>query len=365
MTMLRRLYQEQGQSPWLDNLTRGDITSGRLRRLVAQGIRGVTSNPTIIAKAIGSSADYDGQLAALTAAGRDAEASYWALVTSDLNGALAVLRPIYDRTEGGDGFVSVELAPALAHDTDASVAAARALHQRIDAPNLLVKIPATAEGVPAIRQAVSEGLSINVTLLFGLDRYEHVIEACLQGLEAYDGDLSGVHSVASFFVSRVDTEVDRRLQALGTPEALALKGKAAVAQPRLAYQLFRDRFGGPRWQALAARGARPQRLLWASTSTKDPVYPDTVYVDSLIGPDTITTLPEATIAAIEDHGTLATTITQDVEDAQATLDRLTAAGIDLRDVARVLEDEGVAAFANSYDGLLALLQARMPGVNVA
>jgi transaldolase len=365
MTKLHQLHDRYGQSPWLDNLTRGDLTSGRLRRLVAQGIRGVTSNPTIIAKAIGSSANYDGQLAALTAAGRDAEASYWALVTSDLNGALAVLRPIYDRTEGGDGFVSVELAPALAHDTDASVAAARALHQRIDAPNLLVKIPATAEGVPAVRQAVSEGLSINVTLLFGLDRYEHVIEAYLQGLEAYDGDLSGVHSVASFFVSRVDTEVDRRLQALGIPEALALKGKAAVAQARLAYQLFRDRFGGPRWQALAARGARPQRLLWASTSTKDPVYPDTVYVDSLIGPDTITTLPEATIAAIEDHGTLATTITQDVEDAQATLDRLTAAGIHLRDVARVLEDEGVAAFANSYDGLLALLQARMPGVNVA
>jgi transaldolase len=202
MTKLHQLHDRHGQSPWLDNLTRGDLTGGRLRRLVAQGIRGVTSNPTIIAKAIGGSADYDRQLAALTAAGRDAEASYWSLVTDDLNGALAVLRPVYDHSGGGDGFVSVELAPALAHDSDASVAAARALHQRIDAPNLLVKIPATVEGVPAVRQATAEGLSINVTLLFGLDRYAQVIEAYLEGLEAYDGDLSGVHSVASFFVSR-------------------------------------------------------------------------------------------------------------------------------------------------------------------
>ena len=365
MTRLHQLHDRHGQSPWLDNLTRGHLTSGRLRHLVAQGIRGITSNPTIIAKAIGGSADYDGQLAALTAAGRDAEASYWALVTSDLNGALAVLRPVYDRTEGGDGFVSVELAPDLAHDTQASVQAARALHQRIPEPNLLVKIPATAEGVAAVRQATAEGLSINVTLLFGLDRYEQILEAYLQGLEEHHGDLSGVHSVASFFVSRVDTEVDRRLEAIGSSAALALRGKAAVAQARLAYQLFRDRFSGPRWQALATRGARPQRLLWASTSTKNPAYPDTMYVDSLIGPDTITTLPEATVAAFEDHGTLATTITQDVEDAQATLDRLAVVGVDLRHVARVLEDGGVAAFADSYDRLLALLQARTPGVDVA
>jgi transaldolase len=365
MTKLHQLHDRHGQSPWLDNLTRGDVTGGRLHRMVAKGIRGVTSNPTIIAKAIGGSTDYDGQLATLAAAGRDAEASYWALVASDLTGALAVLRPTYDRSGGGDGFVSVELAPALAHDTGASVAAARALHQRIDAPNLLVKIPATVEGVAAVRQATAEGLSINVTLLFGLDRYEQILEAYLQGLEAHDGDLARVHSVASFFVSRVDTEVDRRLRAIGTPEALALQGKAAVAQAKLAYQLFQERFSGPRWQALAARGARPQRLLWASTSTKDPAYPDTVYVDNLIGPDTITTLPETTIAAFQDHGTLATTITQDVEDAHATMDRLAAVGIDPRAVARVLEDEGVAAFANSYDELLALLRARTPGVNVA
>jgi transaldolase len=358
MTRLHQLHDLHGQSRWLDNLTRGDLTGGRLPRLIAQGIRGVTSNPTIIAKAIGGSTDYDGQLAALTAAGRDAEASYWSLVTSDLNGALAMLRPVHDRSGGGDGFVSVELAPALAHDTKASVRAARALHRRINAPNLLVKVPATPEGVPAVRDAVAEGLSINVTLVFGLDRYEQVIEAYLQGLEAHDGDLSEVHGVASFFVSRVDTEVDRRLQAIGTPDALALQGTAAVAQAKLAYRLFRDRFSGPRWRALAARGARTQRPLWASTSTKNPAYPDTVYVDSLIGPDTITTLPEATIAAFEDHGTLAATIADGVQDAQVTLERLAAVGIDLDDVARVLEDEGVAAFAKSYDGLLALLRAR-------
>jgi transaldolase len=365
MTKLRQLYDLHGQSPWLDNLTRGDLTSGQLRRLVAQGIRGVTSNPTIISKAISGSADYDRQLVALAAAGHDAEASYWSLVTDDLNGATAVLRPVYDRSGGRDGFVSVELAPALAHDTEASVAAARALHQRIDAPNLLVKIPATVEGVAAVRQATAEGLSINVTLLFGLDRYEQIIEAYLQGLEAYDGDLSGVHSVASFFVSRVDTEVDRRLQAIATSQALALQGKAAVAQAKLAYRLFRDRFSNPRWQALAARGARPQRPLWASTSTKNPAYPDTVYVDSLIGPDTITTLPEATIAAFEDHGSLAATITHGVQDAQAILERLAAVGVDLRQVAGVLEAEGVAAFANSYDGLLTLLQARADVASVA
>jgi transaldolase len=365
MTKLHQLHDRYGQSPWLDNLTRGDVTGGRLHRLVGDGIRGVTSNPTIIAKAIGGSADYDRQLATLTAAGRDAEASYWSLVTTDLDGALAVLRPTYDRSGGADGFVSVELAPALAHDTRASVAAARALHRRIAEPNLLVKIPATAEGVPAIRQATSEGLSINVTLLFGLDRYEQVIDAYLQGLEACQGDLSRVHGVASFFVSRVDTQVDRRLQAIGTPAALALQGTAALAQAKLAYRLFRDRFSGPRWEALAARGARVQRPLWASTSTKNPAYPDTIYVDGLIGPDTVTTLPEATIAAFEDHGTLATTVTQGVEDAEAALERLTGTGVDLDEVTRLLEAEGVAAFAESYDGLLSLLQARAAETTVS
>ena len=365
MTKLHQLHHRYGQSPWLDNLTRGDVTGGRLHRLADDGIRGVTSNPTIIAKAISGSADYDRQLAALAGQGQDAEASYWSLVTDDLTGALTVLRPLYDHSERGDGFVSVELAPAIAYHTKASVEAARALHQRIPAPNLLVKIPATAEGVPAVRQAIAEGLSINITLLFGLDRYEQIIEAYLQGLEAYDGDLSRVHSVASFFVSRVDTEVDRRLQAIATPQALALQGKAALAQAKLAYRLFRDRFSGPRWESLAARGARLQRPLWASTSTKNPAYPDTLYVDNLIGADTVTTLPEATIAAFEDHGTLAATITQDVEDAQADLEGLAQVGVDIDEVARVLEVEGVAAFAKSYDRLLSLLRARAAEANAA
>ena len=231
MTRLQQLQDLHGQSPWLDNLTRGDVTGGRLRRLASKGIRGVTSNPTIIHKAISGSADYDGQLAVLAAQGLDAEASYWSLVGDDLEGALAVLRPLYDHSGGGDGFVSVELAPALAHRTEASVAAARALHRRIAAPNLLVKIPATAEGVPAVRKATAEGQSINVTLLFGLDRYDQIIEAYLSGLEAHDGDLARVHGVASFFVSRVDSEVDRRLETIGTPKPSSCAARRRWPRP--------------------------------------------------------------------------------------------------------------------------------------
>jgi transaldolase len=357
MTKLRQLYDDHGQSPWLDDLTRHYLTGGGLRRLVDRGIRGVTSNPTIFQKAIAGSADYDEQLRVL-AGKHGSEDSYWSMVVADIQSALAVLRPVYDQSGGGDGFVSVELAPGLAHDTASSVAAARGLHERIAAPNLFVKIPATAEGVPAVRQMISEGRNINVTLIFGVDRYDQIIEAYLAGLEARSGDLSQVHSVASFFVSRVDTEVDRLLEAVGTPEALALRGTTAVAQAKLAYDLFRRRFSGPRWEALAARGAHVQRPLWASTSTKNPAYPDTLYVDNLIGPDTITTMPEATIAAFEDHGTLARTVDQDVEGARATLDRLAEAGVDLDDVSRKLEDQGVASFAKSYRELLATLDAK-------
>jgi transaldolase len=357
MTRLRQLHDDHGQSPWLDDLTRHYLTGGGLRRLVDQGIRGVTSNPTIFQKAITGSSDYDEQLRTLAAA-HGSEESYWSMVIEDIQSALTVLRPVHDRSGGDDGFVSVELAPGLAHDTASSAAAARALHQRIAAPNLFVKIPATAEGVPAVRQMIGEGRNINVTLIFGLDRYDEIIEAYLSGLEARPGDLSGIHSVASFFVSRVDTEVDRLLEAVGTPEALALRGTAAVAQAKLAYELFRRRFSGPRWDALAARGAHVQRPLWASTSTKNPAYPDTLYVDSLIGPDTVTTMPEATIAAFSDHGTLARTVDRDVEEARATLGRLAGAGVDLDRVSRKLEDEGVASFAKSYRELLATLDAK-------
>src|SRR3954447_13250915 len=340
--MLERLYREYGQSPWLDNLTRGYLRDGTLARMVADGIRGVTANPTIFTTAIVGSVDYDEQFAALTAAGYPLEDAYWQLVVDDITAALAVLRSVFD-TSGIDGFVSVEVAPELARDTQATLTAARALHERIAGPNLFVKIPATAEGVPAVQALIAEGRSINITLIFSLARYEQIIEAYLSGLESLverGGDPSSVHSVASFFVSRVDTEVDRRLETAGTDEALALRGTAAIAQARLAYRLFRDRFSGERWHRLAALGARPQRPLWASTSTKNPAYPDTRYVDELIGPDTVNTLPEATIAAFTDHGTLARTIDTRVDDAADVMRRLAAVGVDMHDVGLTLEDQG-------------------------
>jgi transaldolase len=282
-------------------------------------------------------------------------------VIADIESALHLLRPLYDESGGGDGFVSIELDPDLAHDTEASVAAARDLHRRIDAPNLLVKIPATPEGIPAIRQMIGEGRSINITLILSLERYAEVIDAYLDGLEAHaasGGDLARVRSVASFFVSGVDTEVDRRLEAIGATDALRLRGRAAVAQAKLAYQLFGERFRGSRWEALAARGARLQRPLWASTSTKDPAYPDTLYVDSIIGPDTVNTMPEATIEAFEDHGRVYRTIDVGVDEARGTLERLAEVGVDLADVSRALEGEGVTAFAKSFHELLGALERK-------
>jgi transaldolase len=353
---LLRLHTEQGQSPWLDNLRRGYLTSGHLADLVARGVRGLTSNPTIFEKAITGGPEYDQQLAAL--AGMTVTEAYWAMVVDDIRGALDVLAPVHQASAGVDGYVSVEVAPELARDTEGTIAAARHLHQLIDRPNLMVKIPGTAEGLPAIRQMVAEGRNINVTLIFSLERYAQVIEAYLAGLEACEGELHGVASVASFFISRVDSEVDRRLEAIGSSAALALRGRAAVAQGKLAYQLFLGAFSGPRWQALEARGARVQRPLWASTSTKNPAYPDTLYVDELIGPDTVNTLPEATIGAFVDHGTIARTIDRGVEEAQAVWQALAEVGVDMDDVARVLEDEGVASFAKSFDELLDTLSAK-------
>jgi transaldolase len=358
VTRLQDLYRQQQQSPWLDNLRRGWITSGELERWVERGVRGITSNPSIFQKAIEGNADYDAQLKTLVGAGTSIDDSYWDLVTADIRDALRILRPVYDESQGLDGFVSVEVAPSLARDTEGTTAAARHLHTEIAAPNLYVKIPGTAEGVPAIRQMISEGRSINVTLLFSVERYGEVIEAYLSGLEACDGDLSAVSSVASFFVSRVDTEVDHRLEQIGSDEALAVRGKAAVANAKLAYALFTERFSGPRWDALAARGARPQRPLWASTSTKNPAYPDTLYIDQLIGPHTVNTIPDATIDAFEDHGTVARTVDLGIDEARADLEALAALGVDLDDVAKVLEDEGVAAFSKSFDELIGSLQAK-------
>ncbi len=366
MTKLQRLYREEGQSPWLDNLTRLYLRDGTLARLVDSGLRGVTANPTIFARAIEGSDAYDEQFAALTVAGRSTEDAYWDLVRDDITQALRVLRGTFDASGGTDGFVSVEVAPELARDTEATVAAARRLHKQIDQPNLFVKIPATAEGVPAVKTMIGEGRSINVTLIFSLARYEQVIEAYLSGLEALArrrGDLTAVHSVASFFVSRVDTEVDRRIEALsangdGSDAVLALRGRAAVAQAKLAYRLFCDRFVGERWEWLAAHGAHVQRPLWASTSTKNPILSDTLYVDSLIGPDTVNTLPEDTITAFEDHGIIARTIDSDVDVAADVMTQLAAAGVDMDDVGRTLEEHGVAAFHESFAQVLNALDTK-------
>jgi len=357
MTTLHDLYDDQGQSPWLDNLRRDWIQDGKLAGLVDQGIRGVTSNPTIFAKAISGQDTYDEQFGSLVRT-ISVEDAYWDLVLDDIGAALRLLRPVYDASGGGDGFVSVEVAPSLAHDTEGTTAAARGLHERIAQPNVLVKIPATPECVPSIRQMIAEGRSINVTLIFSITRYGDVIEAYLSGLEALAAsgveDLSGVASVASFFISRVDTEVDKRIEAAAGGDAglLELRGRAAVAQARLAYALFTERFAGPRWEALAAKGARVQRPLWASTSTKNPAYPDLAYVDTLIGPDTVNTMPDGTVADFLDHGTVARTVDTDVTGARAVIDRLAEAGIDMEDVAGTLETEGVASFAASFDELM-------------
>jgi transaldolase len=360
---LQALYKEHGQSPWLDNLRRDWLRNGHLAELVTSGVRGVTSNPTIFAKAIAGEDDYDEQFKSLVSS-MSVEAAYWELVIDDIVHALEVLRSVHEDSHGTDGFVSLEVAPALAHDTGATVKSALALHDRIDTSNLLVKVPATAEGVPAVRQLISQGKSINVTLIFGLPRHDEVMEAYLSGLEAYAAaghdDLSSVASVASFFVSRVDTEIDHRLETLaggdgGDPEILGLRGRAAVAQAQEAYQHFLAAFSGPRWEALAAKGAQVQRPLWASTSTKNPAYSDLLYVDPLIGPDTVNTMPEGTLEAFAGHGTPARTVDRDPVAAADLLGRLEKVGIDLADVGATLEDEGVHSFAKSFDELIQTL----------
>lgn len=362
MATLNRLTSEYGQSPWLDNLKRGYLRSGKLESLRDRGVRGLTSNPTIFQNAIQGSADYDEQFAALLPRKHSAVDDYWAMVLDDIDGACHVFDPVYDETAGVDGYVSVEVDPRLANDRNGTEAAARDLHQRIGRRNLMVKIPGTPEGLSAVRTMITEGRNINVTLLFSLERYQAVMDAYLEGLEDYaqeaDADLSQVASVASFFISRVDSEVDRRLESIGTQQAMLLRGKAAVAQARLAYQQFQRTFSGPRWQVLEARGARVQRPLWASTSAKNPDYPDTVYVDELIGPSTVNTLPEATLEAFADHGTLQRRIDHDVDEAHANWAELTDVGVDMEDVAAQLEQEGVAAFEKSFEELLQALEAK-------
>ncbi len=353
--------RDAGVSIWLDDLSRERIETGNLAELVKnKSVVGVTTNPTIFAAAIADGERYDDQVRGLVADGADVDKVVFELTTDDVRNACDILAPVAERT-ASDGRVSIEVEPTLANDTDATIASAKALWAAVDRPNALIKIPATLEGLPAITAAIAEGISVNVTLIFSTERYRSVMDAYLSGLEqaqANGVDLGTIRSVASFFVSRVDTLVDRKLVEIGTDEALALKSEAAVANARLAYRLFQERFAGERWERLAAAGAKVQRPLWASTSTKDPSLPDTLYVDTLVGPDTVNTMPDATLDAFDDHGSLARTVDADPERDRAVVERLAGLGIDLEDVAATLEDEGVASFVKSFDDLLGTLATK-------
>lgn len=358
---LVRLFADCGQSPWLDNLKRDLLTSGELARLRDAGVRGLTSNPTIFQKAIQGSDSYDTQFRQLLAEGHSVDACYWRLVTTDILGALDVFAPLYDSSRGGDGYVSVEVDPHLSNDPDATLEAATRIWLDVGRPNLMVKIPGTSAALPAVSAAIARGINVNVTLIFGLDRYRSVMEAYLVGLEerlAAGESLVGVASVASFFVSRVDSEIDTRLEALGSDSARDLTGRAAVAQAQLAYDEFRRTFSGDRWKRLEEAGASVQRPLWASTSTKNPAYPDTLYVDRLIGPSTVNTIPDATLEAFADHGTPSRTVDADPEEARRIWNALGDVGVDVADVAEKLEREGLASFVASHDDLIAALRAK-------
>jgi len=355
---------EMGVSIWLDDISRDRLSTGNLASLVRdRHVRGVTSNPTIFAKALSNGSAYADQVADLALRGVDIGEATRSVTTYDIRWACDVLRPVFDATDGLDGRVSLEVDPRLAGDTARSIAEARALWWLVDRPNLFIKIPATLAGLPAITQCLSEGISVNVTLIFSLQRYGQVIDAFMAGLEAASGrDLATIASVASFFVSRVDTEVDARLDKIGTPEAKALRGTAALANARLAYELFEQRFdeGAGRWAALRTRGARLQRPLWASTSVKDPSFADTMYVTELVAPHTVNTMPESTIHAVADHGKLhGYTIEGTYDHSRHVFEQLEALGVHYDDVVRVLEEEGVQKFAASWQELLESLSREL------
>jgi transaldolase len=357
-----RLHQLSalGQSVWIDFLSRDLLRSGGLeRRMREDAVVGVTSNPTIFQKAVSSGEAYDNQLREVLQEERDPKEIFIRLAAKDVTDALDLLRPVWDEGRGRDGYVSIEVDPSLASDTEATIAEAQRLHELIDRPNLFVKIPATKEGLPAIEEMIARGRSINVTLIFSLERYSEVAEAYIRGLERLvegGGDPGTVASVASFFVSRVDTEADRRLDEIGGPDDL--KGTLAIANAKLAYQRYREIFAGARWDALEAKGATKQRCLWASTSTKNPAYRDVMYVEELIGPDTVDTMPEETIEAVQDHGCVALTLEEGLEEARRTLERFAEAGIDYDDVTLTLEREGVQKFADSFSELLDGIRAK-------
>jgi transaldolase len=348
-----------GQSFWYDNIRRKFLDDDTIQRLIDEdGLLGITSNPSIFEKAIGDSDDYDEQLANLTNRQAGPEEVYEALALADIQRACDLFAGIYEQTGREDGFVSLEVSPYLAHDTEGTIAEARRLYAAVGRPNVMIKVPATPAGIPAIESLIGAGINVNITLMFNMAHYEAVARAYINGLCRWrdqGGGPAQVASVASFFVSRVDTAVDKQLAALDDPAAAVLLGKAAIANSKIVYRRFQEIFHGPDFAELTAVGAGVQRLLWASTSTKNPDYPDTLYVDELIGPQTVNTMPPNTVDAFRDHGTVANTLTADVEQAQLVLDHLAELQIDLEAITEQLQEEGVAAFAKSFDSLLATI----------
>lgn len=357
-----------GQSFWYDNIRRKFLQDGTLKAMIDNdGLRGMTSNPSIFEKAIGSSDDYTEQMSALVGDGRSTIDIYEALAIADIQAACDLFADLYASSDGGDGYVSLEVSPYLANDTDGTIAEARRLHKDVNRPNLMIKVPATAAGVPAIRQLISEGINVNVTLMFNMAHYEAVAKAYMDGLKTLvenGGDPQKVASVASFFVSRVDTAVDDALSASDDPAAAELMGKVAVANSKVVYQRFQDLFHGDAFADLSAAGAKPQRLLWASTSTKNPAYPDTLYIDELIGTETVNTIPQSTVDAFRDHGTPAATLETNVDEAQQVLQNLAALQIDLHAITEQLQVDGVASFAKSFDSLLATISEKQAAMTV-
>jgi transaldolase len=350
---------DHGQSVWIDYLSRPFVQDGELAGLVDQGVVGVTSNPTIFQGAIAEGDAYDDQIRELVAGGeKEPKEIFIALAADDIRAACDVLRPVYDEGNGKDGYVSLEVDPNLAHETQATAEEAKRLHGLIDKPNLFIKIPATKEGLPAIEETIAAGIPVNVTLIFSLERHREVAEAYIRGVQRLadsGGDLSKVASVASFFVSRVDTEADKRLDEAGNGE---LKGKLAIANAKLAYQTYKEVFAGEQWEALEAKGATKQRCLWASTSTKNEDYRDVIYVEELVGADTVNTMPRATVEAVLDHGEIRPSLEEDVEGARKLLDDLAEAGIDYEDVVETLEKEGVQKFADSFKELFSDIESK-------
>ncbi|OKI27371.1 transaldolase [Streptomyces sp. CB03578] len=364
MTDALKRLSDEGVAIWLDDLSRKRITSGNLAELIDQShVVGVTTNPSIFQKAISSGDGYEQQLADLAARKVTVDEAIRMITTADVRDAADILRPVFDRTDGQDGRVSIEVDPRLAHETTATIAEAKQLAWLVDRPNTLIKIPATKAGLPAITEVIGKGISVNVTLIFSLERYRAVMDAYLSGLEkakAAGLDLSLIHSVASFFVSRVDSEIDKRLDAVGTDGAKALKGKAALANARLAYEAYEEVFSSDRWNALERLGANKQRPLWASTGVKDPAYKDTLYVVDLVAPNTVNTMPEATLEATADHGQVAgDTVRGTYAQARAELDAVAKLGISYDDVVQLLEDEGVEKFEASWNDLLKSTEAEL------